>query len=469
MPFNGSGTFISLPPPDFPALPFTTILASMFNANMQDIFTNGLTNCLTRDGQSPPVANLPMAGFKFTGIGAGTADTDSAQLGQTLAVRGQVGVVDWDTRVTNGIFEATAASLIAPAANFPPTSELGQLQVMAQGALVNHVYVTAANIYTRQRNLGVWSSWTKPSQVNPNAIINGRFDIWQRGTSQTSSGYGSDDRWNNINNGSTKVHVQVMPAIGSSPIFSSMGRPRYMSRTAVTSVAGVNNFVIQEQKIESVITLEGGDVCVSFWAAADAVKFLGVGMIQNFGTGGAPSAAVIIAGQRITLSTVPTFYSLVFNLPSVLGKTLGSNGDDFLSLDFYFDAGVNFDFQSGSVGQQSGTFDLAQVKVEKGSTPTPFPIESPQQIFSDCQRYYQVGNYRWDGHATAPVAYTTPVTLPSIMRRIPTVVDTNTLATNFSVIPLPPAITNTIIHFARDCTVTGAANYGGTFTADAEI
>lgn len=159
MPFNGSGTFVSLPPPDFPALPGTVILASSFNANMNDLFTNGLTKCITRDGQSPPTANLPMASFRFTGIGAGIADTDSAQLGQVMGVRGQVGVVDWDTKITNGIFEATAASLTGPATNFPPTASFGQLEVISQGANIIQFYKTAHRAYSRMKLSGTWSSW----------------------------------------------------------------------------------------------------------------------------------------------------------------------------------------------------------------------------------------------------------------------------------------------------------------------
>ena len=37
---------------------------------------------MTKDGQTVPTANIPMGGFKLTGLGAGTSATDAAQFGQ---------------------------------------------------------------------------------------------------------------------------------------------------------------------------------------------------------------------------------------------------------------------------------------------------------------------------------------------------------------------------------------------------
>lgn len=82
MPFNGSGGFISLNPPDFPAVANTIALAATFNNSFNDVFL-GLGNCVTRDGQSPATANIPMGGFKHTGVAAGTATGQYLAYGQT--------------------------------------------------------------------------------------------------------------------------------------------------------------------------------------------------------------------------------------------------------------------------------------------------------------------------------------------------------------------------------------------------
>jgi hypothetical protein len=84
MPFNGTGTFDSLPAPTFPPISGNVISSAYFIANMDDVFT-GLSNCVTRDGQSPATNNLPMGGHKLTGLEAGTVSGDSARYDELAA------------------------------------------------------------------------------------------------------------------------------------------------------------------------------------------------------------------------------------------------------------------------------------------------------------------------------------------------------------------------------------------------
>lgn len=402
MPFNGSGTFVSLPPPDFPALPGTVILASSFNANMNDLFANGLTKCITRDGQSPPTANLPMAGFRFTGIGAGVADTDSAQLGQTLSTRGQVGVVDWNTRITNGIFEATAASLTAPAANFPPTSDLGELTVIAQGAIVNQVYQTAGDQYLRMKIAGNFTQWSR-SIPRQNYIINGACSLWQEASSLvagTGRRYAMDQAPDE-SNGVTYTTALVAWPLGQTDVDP---RAYQYRRTVVTNVAGIANYCLAKFPMEGVSTLAGKQVVVSFWAKANAALPVSIELEQNFGTGGGPSAPVQTFVSKITLSTTWTRYQATIVLPSVSGKTLGTNVDNHLALHIWFNAGSNYNVRTSSLGQQSGTFDLWGIKVEEGSVATAFMMNELSVDTVLCQRYFEI--IEGTGFATAGKAFT---------------------------------------------------------------
>lgn len=74
-----------------PVVSGTTILASVFNAFTADVAT-GLSTCMLKDGTQTQTANIGMAGFKFTNLGAGTTAGDSVRYEQALllAVGGTV-------------------------------------------------------------------------------------------------------------------------------------------------------------------------------------------------------------------------------------------------------------------------------------------------------------------------------------------------------------------------------------------
>lgn len=78
MSFNGSGLF-QINTSGQPVASGTTISSSVFNALTADLAT-GLSTCLTKDGQQTVTANIPMGGYKFTGLAIGSSSTDSARV-----------------------------------------------------------------------------------------------------------------------------------------------------------------------------------------------------------------------------------------------------------------------------------------------------------------------------------------------------------------------------------------------------
>ena len=114
----------------------------------------------------------------------------------------------------------------------------------------------------------VWSGGTDaPSCGRKNRLINGAFSIWQRNTSQTSAGYGSDDRWYNFHFGSTKtVSRNLFSSGGIEPTPHPLGLsgPCYFSRTVVVTSVGAANAVYKVQRVEGVRTLNGKTATLSF-------------------------------------------------------------------------------------------------------------------------------------------------------------------------------------------------------------
>lgn len=83
MPFSGTGVFTRVYQWEQDAANGIFVDATRTDTDSNDIAA-GLTNCVTRDGQSPWIANIPAGGFKITGLANGSNNTDSVNYGQVF-------------------------------------------------------------------------------------------------------------------------------------------------------------------------------------------------------------------------------------------------------------------------------------------------------------------------------------------------------------------------------------------------
>lgn len=267
------------------------------------------------------------------------------------------------------------------------TATNGTSVTLAVGAVVNDIVeivgYTAADLVNAYTKTEVDTNFRRSDLTFRNYIINGDFRIWQRGTSQASAGYGSDDRWNNDNVGSTKTHSMQAFTPGQTDV---PGNPLYFSRTVVTSVAGAGNYVIKAQPIEDVTKSSGKTFTLSFYAKADGNKNIAVEFKQVFGVGGSAQISNINT-TTFALSTVWQKFIVTTTFPSISGKTVGTN--NYFTFNIWFEAGSSFNSRTNSLGQQSGTFDIAMVQLEEGTKATQFEYRPDQVELALCQRYYQ--------------------------------------------------------------------------------
>jgi hypothetical protein len=80
---DGSGNY-SLYPTGNPVTTNTTISSTWANNTLNDLAA-AMTQSVSKDGQTTVTGNIPMGTNKLTGLGAGSAATDSANLGQVAA------------------------------------------------------------------------------------------------------------------------------------------------------------------------------------------------------------------------------------------------------------------------------------------------------------------------------------------------------------------------------------------------
>jgi hypothetical protein len=299
-------------------------------------------------------------------------------------------------------------------------------------ALTGSILVDGMVSYTPATGLMVYNgtTWAAPSASIPtsygftagkNAIINGDFGIWQRGTSFSSPAAATytSDRWqiNYDGTGATQTISQQTFTPGTAPVSGYEGT--YFWRWAVSLNGISNTFRGLQQKIEDVRQFAGQTVSISFWAKADSARTLGsVQLTQDFGSGGSAPVYPTTTLSTTSLTTSWQRITGTIAVPSISGKTIGTNS----SLIVYIGAPTNV----------ASTFDIWGVQLEAGSTATSFQTATgtKQGELAACQRYYYRtstnGAYSWVsgiGLAYSTTSADVPIPFPVTMRTTPTAID----------------------------------------------
>jgi hypothetical protein len=270
-------------------------------------------------------------------------------------------------------------------------------------------------------NLAVNATPTTATQMaGKNAIINGDFGIWQRGTSFSNPANEAylADRFNIVYDGSGSTRT-ISQQTQTPNAISGYDAP-YFFRFAQTVAGTAGTYVGMNQRIEGVQTYAALSITLSFWAKADATRTLTPSITQNFGSGG--STSVSTSGTGITLTTSWARYTQTFAIPSISGKTVGTSS--YLQLFL------------GLAANTVQTIDLFGVQLEPGSTATPFQTATgtKQGELAACQRYYfrqggaQAYQYFGQGVATSITNARILINCPVQMRTTPTSIDYLSLA-----------------------------------------
>jgi hypothetical protein len=226
-----------------------------------------------------------------------------------------------------------------------------------------------------------------------NKIINGDFRINQRAFSSSTSGTGAVynfDRWMQIGSGGTTTWSAQTFTLGAAPVAGYEGTNFLQIASTGQSAAGDNSRITQ--KIESVRTFAGDTVTVSFWAkATSGTPSFAAYFYQDFGTGGSPSAGSPVSGNKVTLSTSWARYTITIAIPSISGKTIGTNNNDSLWLVLVTSGGSDFNTATNSIGIQTTTIQMWGLQVESGSVASAFQTATGtlQGELAACQRYFQ--------------------------------------------------------------------------------
>lgn len=237
-----------------------------------------------------------------------------------------------------------------------------------------------------------------------NKVRNPRFLVNQRGLASAAAGVMSDG-WEATTFGAGATGTLQSVSERNSVAYQ-FGRRNLLAweRTAGTS------FAQMRQKIEGVETLAGKKATLAVLGYTSGANLtLQAGILQNFGTGGSPNADTTgLATTPLTFTAAPSIQYVVFDMPPITGRTLGSNNNDHLNLFFNSPAAGAFGMRFLDVALVEGDASAEIIAGNFDFAPRPIAVER-----TICRYYLRTMIVSVEGYAGGPNDMTWPIQIDS--------------------------------------------------------
>ena len=272
--------------------------------------------------------------------------------------------------------------------------------------------VSSDRLSTNVKTSNLGTELSKKVGQKKNLIINGAMQVAQRGTSSTSTGYGSIDRINQQFSGTDEAptFAQVDVASGTTPYTNGFRKALKITNGNQTSGAGSSDYIYAQTVLEAQdianfgwnYTSASSYITISYWVKSSVAQNF-YGLITS--SDGTAQAYVWETGSltadtwtKIT-KTLPGNSNLVFNNDNGAGMYIapirafdGTDRTGSMSLNAwaaYSGSARTPDQTSTWYTTNNATLEITGLQIEVGSQATPFEHRSYDEEFKLCQRYYQ--------------------------------------------------------------------------------
>lgn len=315
-----------------------------------------------------------------------------------------------------------------------------------------------------------------------NRIINGDMRINQRGVaSGTAIGY-TVDRWQFSSSLSTKGSWACNVANAGDAVFATgfSSYLQYTSNSAYTVAIGDYFRFLQYIEADMITDFAWGTpqaqpVTLSFWTACNQTGTLS-GCIQNMAASRSyPFSFPVSGGWTKVVVTIPGdtagTWVLNGNASSVVVQfDLGSAAQFRGPANAWASANYVGATGAGSIIAINGAWIvLTGVKLEIGSVATPYNRQSLAKSMADCQRYYQTGQYNFQGYNLGGNNDVQAFSPPVWMRASPTVVNNVSSSQNVTLGNSSVGLNAGLVTVSVHVTATAGFWYIGSYTASAEL